>query len=119
VVFVLSYFQLIQLLPGWYNHLLSCGLLLFALLQRTKIAPISIPKPLVMIGNCSFSLYLIHPLVLTYLPKMLRLLGAQGSFEGWPYFLLALLFIFKLSYLSYVLIEQRLSQKIQSLVMKE
>jgi peptidoglycan/LPS O-acetylase OafA/YrhL len=119
VVFVLSYFQLIQLLPGWYNHLLSCGLLLFALLQRTKIAPISIPKPLVMIGNCSFSLYLIHPIVLTYFPKLLRMLGVQGSFEGWPYFFGVLLVIIALSYVSYVWVEQRLSQKIQSLVMKE
>ena len=119
VVFILSYFHLIQLVPGWYNHLLTCGFLLVALLQRNKIKPYSIPKSLLIIGNCSFSLYLVHPIVLTYLPKVLRTLGVQAVLEGWVYFIGVLLVIVAISYLSYVWIEQRLSRKIQSLVLKE
>jgi exopolysaccharide production protein ExoZ len=118
-VFILSYFRIIQLLPGWYNHLLTCGFLLFALLQRNKLKSYSIPKSLLIIGNCSFSLYLIHPLVLTYLPRALRTLGVQTVLEGWIYFLIVLLVIVLVSYLSYVWIEQRLSRKIQLLLLPE
>jgi peptidoglycan/LPS O-acetylase OafA/YrhL len=112
--FVLSYFQVIQHFPGWYNHLFNCGLLLFALLQRTKIKPYQVPRSLLLIGNSSFSLYLVHPLLLTYLPKALRQLGITRSLEGGWYFMGMFLLIVVCAYASYQLIEQRLSRKILS-----
>ena len=112
--FVLSYFQVLQHFPGWYNHLFNCGLLLFALLQRTKMKPYQVPRSLLLIGNSSFSLYLIHPLLLTFLPKVLRQLGVTGSLDGVWYFMGMLLLIVVCAYVSYQLIEQHLSRKLQS-----
>ena len=86
LIFVLSYFQVIQLLPGWFNHILSCGLLLFSLLQRNKIKPYTVPRILMFIGNSSFSLYLVHPIVLNVFPKILLASGLDIAFKGWIIF---------------------------------
>ena len=87
-VFVLFYFQVIQLLPGWYNHILSCGFLLFSLLQRNKIKPYTVPRYLMFIGNSSFSLYLVHPIILNVFPKILLASGLGIAFKGWIIFAL-------------------------------
>jgi hypothetical protein len=85
-VFVLFYFQVIQLLPGWYNHILSCGFLLFSLLQRNKIKPYTVPRYLMFVGNSSFSLYLVHPIILNVFPKILLASGLGIAFKGWIIF---------------------------------
>ena len=86
MVFVLCYFQVIHLLPGWYNHLLSCGFLLFSLLQRNKIKSYTVPRILMFIGNSTFSLYLVHPIVLNVFPKILLASGLGIAFKGWIIF---------------------------------
>jgi exopolysaccharide production protein ExoZ len=86
MVFVLCYFQVIHLLPGWYNHLLSCGFLLFCLLQRNKIKSYTVTRILMFIGNSSFSLYLVHPIVLNVFPKILLASGLGIAFKGWIIF---------------------------------
>jgi hypothetical protein len=110
MVFVLSYFQVIQLLPGWFNHILSCGLLLFSLLQRNKIKAYTIPAFLLFVGNCSFSLYLVHPVVLNVFPKIIKTWG--GAFQGWIVFGLVFLAILFLAGASQRYIEKWLSSKI-------
>jgi peptidoglycan/LPS O-acetylase OafA/YrhL len=107
VVFVLSYFQVIQLLPGWFNHILSCGLFLFSFMQRNKIKAYIIPAFLLFVGNCSFSLYLIHPIVLNVFPKLLRASGLGIAFNGWIIFAVLLVIIFVVSGISFRCIEKR------------
>jgi hypothetical protein len=93
LVFVLSYFQMIQLLPGWYNHILSCGFLLFSLMQRNKIKPYTVPRFLIFIGNSSFSIYLVHPIILNVFPKILLASGIGIAFKGWIIFALLITII--------------------------
>ncbi len=112
LVFVLSYFQVIQLLPGWFNHLLSCGFLLLTLLQRNKIKAYTIPRFLMFIGNGSFSLYLVHPIVLILFPKILLASGLGIAFKGWIIFGLVFLVILFLAGVCQRYIEKRLSSKI-------
>ena len=112
LVFVLSYFQVIQLLPGWYNHILICGLLLFSLLQRNKIKPFTVPRFLMYIGNSSFSLYLVHPIILNVFPKILLASGLGIAFKGWIVFVLVFLAILFLAGVCQRYIEKWLSSKI-------
>jgi exopolysaccharide production protein ExoZ len=112
LVFVLCYFQVIQLLPGWFNHLLSCGFLLFFLLQRNKIKPYTVPRFLMFIGNSSFSLYLVHPIVLNVFPKILLASELGIAFNGWIVFGLVFLVILFLAGLCQRYIEKWLSSKI-------
>ena len=112
LVFVLSYFQVIQLLPGWYNHILICGLLLFSLIQRNKIKPFAVPRFLMFIGNSSFSLYLVHPIILNVFPKILLASGMGIAFKGWIVFVLVFLAILFLAGASQRYIEKWLSSKI-------
>ena len=107
LVFVLNYFQVIQLMPGWFNHILSCGLLLLSLLQRNKIKEYNIPAFLLFVGNCSFSLYLVHPIVLNVFPKLLRTSGLGIAFNGWIIFAVLLVIIFVVSGISFRYIEKR------------
>jgi peptidoglycan/LPS O-acetylase OafA/YrhL len=109
LIFVLSYFQVIQLLPGWYNNLLSCGFLLFTLLQRNKLKPYTAPRFLMFIGNSSFSLYLVHPIVLNVFPKILLASGLGIAFNGWIIFAMLIAIILMIAGISARFIERGFS----------
>jgi len=117
LVFVLSYFQVIQLLPGWFNHLLSCGFLLFSLMQRNKIKAYTVPRFLMYIGNSSFSLYLVHPIVLNVFPKILLASGLGIAFNGWIVFAVLLVIIFFVSGISFRYIEKRFGDFLSNMLL--
>lgn len=115
LLFILSYTKSWLPLPGFWSYLLSCGLLLLACLLRDKASPISLPDFLIFPGDVSYSLYLIHPLVLNGIPKLSGLTGLNFQTTGWIYFLTLLLLILLLAHNTYQLMEVRLSKLINRL----
>jgi peptidoglycan/LPS O-acetylase OafA/YrhL len=87
----------------------NSGFLLIALIWRNKIKPFEPKRWLIYLGGISFSLYLIHPIVLRFLPKLIRTLGLAFELNGWLYFTLALFVILLFSGLSYELLEKNLN----------
>jgi peptidoglycan/LPS O-acetylase OafA/YrhL len=115
--FLLTYFGVYAIGLGYYGSMVSCGLLLFSLLNREKVLSLSVPKPFVFLGDISYSLYLVHPLVLLLLPKILRSVGLNLLLiEPW-YMFFCLPIILFFSYLSYAWIEVRLSSWINSKIL--
>jgi len=107
LVFILTYARIWLPLPGIGSYLLSSWLLLFSVLVRHRIQAMHLPGLLVFPGDVSYSLYLIHPLVITGVPRILDSLKLPIQTSGWLYFFTILLLTLILSYHSYQLIEQR------------
>lgn len=114
VVFILSYFGFITLAKSYYSNILVCGLLLFALLLRNKVKPFVLPKPLVFLGDMSYSLYLVHPLVIIFLPRIFRIFNAGVILTSPWYFLVVTSVVLGLSIISYHLIEKQLCSRLTS-----
>jgi peptidoglycan/LPS O-acetylase OafA/YrhL len=117
LVFVLSYFQVIQLFPGWFNHILSCGFLLFSFMQRNKIKAYTVPRFLMYIGNSSFSLYLVHPIILNIFPKILLASGLGIAFKGWIIFAVLIAIILIIAEVCARLIERGLSAYLTNILL--
>jgi exopolysaccharide production protein ExoZ len=118
-VFILTYFGVITLTTTYYSNILVCGFLLFALLLRNKVKSFILPKPLVFLGDMSYSLYLVHPLVIIFLPRIFRFFNAGALLTSPWYFLVATPVVVGLSITSYHLIEKQLcSRLISFLVVK-
>lgn len=112
--FALTYFKIYQISSvGYVSSIFNCGFLLMALLIRNKLKPIQCHPSFVFTGNISYSLYLVHPLLLTGIPTLIRTYSINLPSTGWIYFCLILILIFFCSYLSYLLIEKTLTKKIQ------
>lgn len=114
LVFVLSYFGVIKLAEGYYSNILVCGILLFALLLRNKVKPYRLPKFLVFLGDISYSLYLVHPIVIIFLPRIFRSLNADILLTKPWYIFIIIPVIIGLSSLSYFLIEKWLCDRLSS-----
>jgi peptidoglycan/LPS O-acetylase OafA/YrhL len=108
--FIFTYLGFYQILPGFWSSFFNSGFLLIALIWRNKIKPFEPKRWLVYLGDISFSLYLIHPIVLSFLPKLIRALGFTFELNGWLYFTLALFVILLSSAVSYVLLEKNLNR---------
>ena len=106
VYFWLAYFGVAHFLGGVFHNMLSCGGLLFSLLMLHKARPVNVARPLVYLGDISYSLYLIHPLVIVFLPKVFRSLGFQELAKGPSLFILATALILLLSMFCYEYIER-------------
>ena len=103
-------------IDGIYR-VLSWGILAFFLLIFTILAGMRVKalKPLVFVGNISFSLYLVHYYPITFLDRMVfdfqtfnvkALLGA----------LFSIAFCIVLAYVTWFLVEKKLSGKLKSLI---
>lgn len=114
--FVLSYFGAIKLPEGYYSNILVCGLLLLALLLRNKVKPYRLPKFLVYLGDISFSLYLVHPIVIIFLPRIFHVFNADILLTKPWYIFIVFPVIIGLSSLSYFLIEKRLCDRLSALL---
>lgn len=108
--FIFTYLGFYQILPGFWSSFFNSGILLFAIIWRNKIKPFEPKRWLIYLGDISFSLYLIHPIVLSFLPKLIRALGFTFELSGWLYFALALLVILLSSAVSYELLEKNLNR---------
>lgn len=109
--FILSYFNVYKIFPsGYVSALFNCGILIMVCLWRDKIKTIQPPRMFVWIGNISYSIYLIHPLVITGLYHFMHTFKIPMQSKGWGYFFLVLLFVFIFSFISYQLIERLLSR---------
>jgi len=86
------------------------------LLMLHKNRRVKVYKPLVYLGDISYSLYLIHPLVIVFLPKILRLCGLGYMANGPILFVMALLIILVLSSVSYEVIERRILSRLSRAV---
>jgi exopolysaccharide production protein ExoZ len=108
--FIFTYLGFYQILPGFWSSFFNSGFLLIALIWRNKIKPFEPKRWLIYLGDISFSLYLIHPIVLSFLPKLIRALGFTFELNGWLYFTLALFVILLSSAVSYALLEKNLNR---------
>ena len=109
---ILFYFGVYTKVEGYYVGMVIIGFLLLFLLLRDKKQPYKINRHFVWLGDISYSLYLVHPIVLIFLPRFLKSIGASMLLQTPFYFLVALSVILFLSYLTYELIENRLSRKL-------
>jgi exopolysaccharide production protein ExoZ len=112
---VLTYLNCMPLFHAYWHHLVNCTLFLFALLMRDKIEPYNLPRFVVYLGNISFSIYLMHPLVIGAMPKLFRKLQLPMQTEGWEYFFLLLIAVLIAASVTYIFIEKplnRLSDKL-------
>lgn len=107
-LFFLLYAGKIQLFTPYLQTLFVCSLLIAALLLAERNAAIQFPRWIIFPGTISYSLYLIHPIVLHATPKALRFFGFPHALSGWWYFAVQLLLMLLLSWLSYRFIEQKL-----------
>jgi hypothetical protein len=96
------------------NHylvpLLVSVVLVGSFLLAEALCPIQWPAWLIFPGTVSYSLYLVHPLVLHALPKIIRAVGYTGALQGWPYFAVALCVMLVLAWITYRVFEQALSR---------
>ncbi len=109
--FWLAYFGVFRFSDGVFANILASGTLLFSLLMLHKNKSIKVYKPLIYLGDISYSLYLIHPLVIVFLPKLLKLSGVNDIARP-ALFVIAMVLIVALSILSYEIIERRILGRI-------
>ncbi len=109
--FFLLYFKVSPFLNGFFISMFSSTFLVFSLLLLNKGIGIRVPLFLTYLGDMSYSLYLIHPIVIIGLPSFLVYLKLGGVFSGKLYFLLCTCCILILSAVSYELIEKRLLKR--------
>lgn len=110
--FWLTYFGVGRFYDSVFTNILSCGTLLFSLLMLHKNRVVTVYKPLVYLGDISYSLYLIHPLVIVFLPKILRSIGLRELAKGPMLYVIALAVILLLSIVSYEIIERKTVSRI-------
>lgn len=109
-VFFLHFARVGMNISGYSASLISCGFLLIACLVRDKAGPVRIPEFLLFTGDVSYSMYLIHPLVLSGIPVLAGIAGLPIRGQGWLYFLFILVLILIVSHFSYRYIEQALGK---------
>ena len=117
--FIGYYFDLFNLFSGFFSHLFNCGLLILSTLLRDKLKPYKIPKFFIYLGDISFSLYLVHPIVLFSLPIVLIQAGFTTPLNGWWYLCSCLLVIILISSITYRIVEKRLSKLLPNLMNNE
>lgn len=106
--FMAIYFGLLPFFRGYMWDLVVVGGLFFALMMRNKQRPFNLSRPFVFIGDISYSLYLVHPIVLILLPQLLRTFNlGMLIVNPWYFFGVAPL-ILLFSWFSYYFLEQKM-----------
>jgi len=105
VIFSGYFFKLIPEFIG--DELIICSLLVFTVLLMDYNAPgYKIPNFMVYLGNISYSLYLLHPIVYLYLFGLVKKVGYHWE-SSWYFVCIGILFVFISSCITYELIEKR------------
>jgi peptidoglycan/LPS O-acetylase OafA/YrhL len=111
IYFMLLYFKVTPFLNNFWISMISSTFLVFSLLLFNKGIGIRVPSFLIYLGDISYSLYLVHPIVIIGLPSLLMFLKLGSLFRGKFYFLICTCCILLLSIISYELIEKRLLKR--------
>jgi len=98
-----------------WNDLLYCGLLVFAfLLNDYGNNGIRFKPVMVKIGDMSYSIYLLHTIVIIYLKIAMHKIGIGGLIPTTGFFLFAILVVIAVSYIFYLFVEKKLTQYLKS-----
>jgi peptidoglycan/LPS O-acetylase OafA/YrhL len=115
-LFLMIYFRVSPFIENFFINLSICCFLIFALLFFNKDKGIRVPSFFVYLGDMSYSLFLIHPIIVIVLPRFIRFIGYGGKLGGTAYFFILMICILGLSILSYELFEKRLLKKLTSVL---
>jgi peptidoglycan/LPS O-acetylase OafA/YrhL len=115
-LFMMIYFKDSPFIDNFFITLTICSFLIFGLLFFNKDKGMQVPAIFVYLGDMSYSLFLIHPIVVIVLPRVIRFIGYSGKLGGISYFFVMIGCIFVLSILSYELIEKRLLKRLSSVL---
>lgn len=99
--------------PG---YILSCFMLLFTLTNHEALYSFKAPKPVLVTGKISFSLYLVHYRAKSLLRKTLDI---NSPYAGITMFFLSVILSFILAVISYYLLEKKLSLKLKNVLLKK
>ncbi|WP_047449850.1 acyltransferase family protein [Alistipes sp. ZOR0009] len=106
--FMAIYFGMLLFFRGYICDLGIVGGLFFAIMMRNKQRPFNLSRPFVFIGDISYSLYLVHPIVLILLPQLLKAFNlGMLMVNPWYFFWLTPL-ILLFSWFSYYFLEQKM-----------
>jgi len=111
-LFLMIYFRISPFIENFFINLSICCSLVFALLFFNKEKGMRVPSLFVYLGDMSYSLFLIHPIIVIVLPRFIRFIGYGGKLGGLSYYVVLLVLIFVLSILSYELLEKRLLKRV-------
>jgi exopolysaccharide production protein ExoZ len=115
-LFLMIYFRVSPFIENFFINLSICCSLVFGLLFFNKEKGIRVPSLFVYLGDMSYSLFLIHPIIVIVLPRFIRFIGYGGKLGGLTYYFVLLILIFGLSILSYELFEKRLLKRLTNLL---
>lgn len=116
LIFGLYYFNLFKFL---LSDLIICGLLVFSiiLLDLSNIK-FTKPKPLIYFGDISYSIYLVHPIIILFLPQLFSKIGLTQLIDSKLFFLIILIVTILSSTILYELIEKRLTSYLRRKFLK-
>lgn len=117
LVFILYYFNFYNF---FQSDLIICGLLVFSmiLLDQSKIK-FSRPKILIYLGNISYSIYLVHPIMIVVLLQLFTKIGLTELIDSKYIFLLILAFTLLGSAILYEFIEKRFTKYLKEKFIKK
>ena len=115
-LFLMIYLRVSPFIENFFINLSICSFLVFGILFFNKDKGVRVPSMLVYLGDMSYSLFLIHPIIVIVLPRFIRLIGYSGRLGGTAYFFVLLILIIGLSILSYELFEKRLLKRLTSVL---
>lgn len=102
------------------SDLFVCALLVFAVLHYERLKPnTSANRFLTYLGDLSYSIYLMHPIMVIFLPATFRKIGLTTIADSKFIFLFVVLFTVLASMVTYNLIEKRLTNFIKRRFLKE
>jgi exopolysaccharide production protein ExoZ len=94
-----------------WNDLLFCGLLVFSFLLNDYCKNgIQLCSPLVRLGDMSYSVYLLHPMVLIYVKLAFQKTGFAEFIYTKTFFLFTMCVIVATSFVFYTVIEKKLTR---------
>ncbi len=119
-LFLLYYTTALNLPFNALNDLIFCGVLLISfLLNDMHTEGIQLPKPLVTLGNMSFSMYLLHPLVFSYQHTFFEKLNLHSYTNTNPFFILAVIATISIAAMFYYFFELKVTNYLKMVTFKK
>ncbi len=99
--------------------LLSCGSLVFLVLMVNKKYDFTLPRPLVYLGDMSYSIYLVHPVIINYFSDYFKAIGLAYFTRQPLFFFEATAMIILFGMLCHKYIEKQLTGWLQAKLIKK